>query len=100
MNDTIKTMFSQLGGHMAIVMLGARALYDNSTNSLTVNNIKGAKGRISAFVLSYNAGSDTYSITFHKGKGVNMTPTASMSDIYAEDLRRIVESETGLYLSL
>ena len=43
---------------------------------------------------------DTYSLEFGKIHGMNYRVIETLSGVYAEDLKRIFEAETGLYLSL
>lgn len=46
--------------------------------------------------------SDTYSLTFYKitARGLNVATALELSGVYADQLRPIFESTTGLYLSL
>jgi hypothetical protein len=44
--------------------------------------------------------SDTYKVEFISIRGTSVKVKSSHEDIYAEDLRNLIERTTGLYLSL
>ncbi len=44
--------------------------------------------------------SDTYTVTFHKGRGLNWKEVASISFVYASDLRTLLGARLGLAVSL
>lgn len=41
---------------------------------------------------------DTYTVTFYRIRGASTKATKQYEDVYAEDLVRIFEDQTGLYL--
>lgn len=90
--DTIR---AQIGGR-AFLMLGAKDL-------LAIENglqfkIRGSRNaNVVQIVLD---ASDTYTVTFQKGRGLNWRTVAEVSDVYADSLHRVIESNTGLYTSL
>jgi hypothetical protein len=43
---------------------------------------------------------DLYDIEFLKIRGINVTSITKENDVYAEDMKRLIEQTTGLYLSL
>ncbi len=43
---------------------------------------------------------DTYTVEFFKARGIAASPIAIVEDVYADQLRRVFEQFTGLYLSL
>ena len=43
--------------------------------------------------------SDTYTVQFFKGRGVHMKKAAEHCDVYADQLRKFFETETGMYLT-
>lgn len=44
--------------------------------------------------------SDTYTVTAYKGRGVHTKLVTTLSDVYVDSLHSVIESMTGLYLSL
>ncbi len=43
---------------------------------------------------------DTYKVEFLSVRGTKVTPKGEFEDVYAENLKPLFESKTGLYLSL
>jgi len=43
---------------------------------------------------------DTYTVTFWKGRGANTKKVETFDTVYADQLKRLFETVTGLYLSL
>lgn len=94
-----QTIANQIGNR-AFVMMGARELLaDDRTLYFRVG--KNAKGVNKVSVtLDWT---DTYTVTFFRQSGAPMFAVRTVSEVsmvYAEDLRRVLESGTGLYLSL
>ena len=50
--------------------------------------------------IALDAASDTYMMTFYAGRGLKMAPSSVVLDVYADQLRGIFESKTGLRVSL
>jgi len=85
----------QLGG-AALAMMGAtnvlgdeRALQMKIRGSRTVTNL-----RIEL------ADDDTYTVSFFKIRGYDVRTVGELAGVYADQLRTVIEKQTGLYLSL
>jgi hypothetical protein len=96
MNTEIPTTaFNQFGGNRAMSMIGGRPL---ATDEFTLRIKWAAKAANGARLLTIRLDPcDTYTLTFLTLGGKVIT---TLADIYAEDLRRVFEMHTGLYLSL
>lgn len=83
----------QLGGNKFIVMTGAVCTSDKNTLSV---RFKGS--RIANLMTVTLKGNDTYDVKFSKyaPKSGLVTPVKEWSDVYADMLRDIFESTTGL----
>lgn len=93
--EVANTIKDQLGGR-ALYMMGAYYLAGNS-DSLQFS-IKGS--RVCNKIVIKLDPSDTYTVQFWKIRGVNCRLVSERSNVYADMLHRIIEKETGLYLSL
>lgn len=97
-NTIADTILSQLGGSRFIAMTGTKNLLDHG-DALSGKLGRGASNGITHFKVKLDP-SDTYTVTFHRVRGVKVTEKGEHSGVYAEDLRRLIESETGFALSL
>lgn len=96
-NDmTIATEIRNQLGHRALMMMGAlnvlggeRSLQFKIRGSQKVSNI-----RIEL------AADDTYTVKFFKIRGLNVKTVAELDGVYVDGLHGVIESNTGLYLSL
>ena len=87
----------QMGGPAALVMVGGSAHGDET--SLTVKFKAKAHKRINCVIITLDP-SDTYTVKFCRVWNRTNVGVASFSDVYAEDLKGLIERTTGLYLSL
>jgi hypothetical protein len=94
-----KTILSQLGGNKFIAMTGAKNL-GASENGLSMKIMRNAK-KVTHVKITLN-GKDLYDVEFIKinTRTLEMTVLSKAEDAYAEDLKGIFESSTGLYTSL
>lgn len=93
------TILEQLGGRGFMVMTGARGFIgDTASLTFRLPSSFASKG-INVVKVVLN-GSDTYDVAFSKLRGVKLTPVSTHGDVYAEDLRNLFSTETGLALSL
>ena len=97
-----KTIYNLLGGNDLVVMTGAK----NFTCDLKDNNLLGfrlpmrlAKHSINGVIITYSYGTDLFTVTFKTIKGIKSTVVSIVEDVYAEDLRKVFEHETGLVLT-
>lgn len=90
-----ETIRAQIG-NMAFRMMGASNLA-GSEHSLTFK-IKGSR-TVNRVQVTLDP-SDTYTIGFFKTRGHSIRLVASVEDVYVDNLRGIIEQNTGLYLSL
>ena len=96
-DPTVSTIIlAQLGGRMFCLMTGARDfVYDSA--SLTCKLGRGAKGTHLRITLD---ASDTYTVETLRIRGATVTTVAEASMVYVDNLRDVVESQTGFYLSM
>lgn len=90
---------SQLGGGGKLrAMIGAHS-FAGSGNTLAFRFA--AKARNGANVIRITLmPSDTYRVEFLSLRGASRKVKGDFDDVYADSLRQLIESETGLYLSL
>ena len=90
-------------GNPAFVMMGAHSKVITSEGALQWQ-IRGCR-KISHITVKLES-DDTYTVTFQKVSRnrrtfeVKVTKVAEVSDVYADSLHQVIESATGLYLSL
>jgi hypothetical protein len=100
-HSVAKTILEQLGGRRFIAMTGARNFIDTG-NGLSFR-LPGSGGFIKNGInvvridLTPN---DTYNVTFSRLRGSKDTVISKHDDVYADSLREVFESETGLATSL
>ncbi len=96
MSDLIvaNTIRDQIGRE-ALFMLGAQHLVGDR-NSLSFKVRGSRKANHIKIILD---ASDTYSMEFYKIRGTSVKLVTSMNWIYADQLRSVIESVTGLYVT-
>lgn len=98
MDTTIaQTILAQLGGQSRLRLMVGASNFDLGVSSLSFR-LKSAQKNIKGITVTLDP-SDTYTVSFHKVRGADIT-SKEVSDVYADSLKRVIESETGLYLSL
>lgn len=90
-----QTIADQIGGR-AFMMLGAKDLM--TFESGLQFSIRGSK-QASKIRITLDP-SDTYTVAFYAGRGLSIREVASVSMVYSDQLRAVIESKTGLYTSL
>jgi hypothetical protein len=96
MKQTAQTILNQLGGNKFIAMTGAKNFVGSDSYlmfQLPVNQIKGNKMKITV-----NA--DLYTVEVFKIRDVEVKTMASREMVYADQLRSVFTSITGLETSL
>lgn len=107
--ETIKAadiILSQLGGSRRLnIMIGAKDFFSDDNGATLIFRFAMCK-TANRMRITLN-GSDLYDVKFEKVGRLNMktfnvpvTVAGEFSDVYAEDLKGLIESQTGLYLSL
>jgi hypothetical protein len=97
--ETANAILAQLGGNKFLAMTGAKGLIA-SGDALTFRlPAKFARDGIN-FVRIVLDASDTYSITFSKFRGMKITDVATREMVYADQLRSVFTSVTGLDVAL
>ena len=94
------TIVQQLGhstGRMS-AMIGAHT-FTAGAYTLTFKFKARAKNGANCCKITLDA-SDTYHVEFLSLRGVSVRTKGDFTDVYAENLKRLFETETGLYLSL
>jgi hypothetical protein len=93
------TILEQLGGAGRLTaMIGAKNFVGDE-NSLQFGFTAKSKNKANKIVIRLMP-DDTYKVTFWTVRGVKFMKGAERFDVYADSLRSLIESETGLYLSL
>ncbi|RVH56252.1 hypothetical protein CN213_16015 [Sinorhizobium meliloti] len=99
--EIAQTILAQLGGNRFLAMTGVKNLLSTGEGlqfdlprGLARN--KATKVRVTLTV------HDTYSVEFFQwnARRLEMKPLGAVADVYAEDLRRVFTSETGLDCTL
>ena len=89
-----ETIIQQLGGIGRLKAMIAAYNFVSLENGLMFM-FKGNR-KMNKIIIELN--NDLYDITIGKVKGCDFIEKASLKGIYAEDMIRIIEQETGLYL--
>lgn len=97
MSNVALTTFQQLGGNRFTLMTGAQVMSDG--DALRINLPRGAKDGINLVTIALDA-SDTYNIVWSKFRGLKVTNLRTDEMVYADQLRELFESVTGLRVSL
>ncbi len=93
------TIFKQLGGNRFNVMTGAKNLIASADAlSFRLPSNFAQKG-INAVRIRLTP-ADTYEVTFSNIRGTKVTVVSTFDDVYADSLRTLFTSETGLDTSL
>lgn len=107
MNAIADTILAQLGGGRIFAMAfdAKRSSYAPNTLKLAIAKplVRGTKEHATHVIIRLEA-SDTYTVEIHRvEKPTSRRESAVVAYremVYAEDLRRLIEAETGLALSL
>ncbi len=94
-NQVAETIAAQMGGISKLVAMTGAKHFLAGDNSLQFKIGRNAN-KITAVVITLDA-DDTYTMTFFRGV---KRAGCSVGNVYADSLRRVFESETGMYLSL
>lgn len=93
------TIMQQLGGNKFVAMTGANTMsFYEKDKSFTFKIMKNAK-KVTHVKIKLNA-RDLYDIEYLNIRGMNMKTVAEAHDVYASELRKNFEENTGLYTSL
>lgn len=107
----IQTMLVQLGGRQIFAMAFAGSAYGcendrppgHGVAGLTLRVapalVKHARGKATHVVVQLEA-DDTYTVKTLRARGANVTDLDEVAMVYGDQLRTVVESLTGLTLSL
>lgn len=98
-----KTILEQFGGKRSTFMIGAKNLvaHDTKLGGLSMKHMKTTINGKPAnyFKVTLNE-SDLYDLEFGWIRGMNYTVRESFENVFAEDLTRIFQDTTKLYLTL
>ena len=92
-----KTILQQLGGNRFVAMTGAKNLADTG-KGLSMKIMRNAC-KVTHVTIELTP-LDLYLVKFIKVRGTNMTVISEHDMVYAEDLRQLFETNTGLYTYL
>ena len=93
-----KTILSQLGGNRFVAMTGAKSFgYDSKGSSVSLQFRIGKNAKqVNIVKINYIRGKDLYEMEFYKGTKL----LKKVSNVYADQLRKIFTKHTGMYTSL
>ena len=93
-----KTILSQLGGNRFVAMTGAKSFgYDSKGSSVSLQFRIGRNAKqVNIVKINYIRGKDLYEMEFYKGTKL----LKKVSNVYADQLRKIFTKHTGMYTSL
>ena len=100
MKQTCQTIINQIGGVARVrLMLGCDVMVDESTDSITLTNVKGSR-KVNTIKISLV--NDLYNVKMFKiqPKKFKIDVVGEFEQIYIEQLKQCIESNTGLYLSI
>ena len=87
-----QTILEQLGNG-TLAMLGAQNILSDATGVRL--QIRGSR-KANRIHIDLDLASDTYTVTFHKVRGLDVREVASLSGVYADCLHAVIESNTDL----
>lgn len=90
-----ETILHQLGGRRFIAMTGAKNFVTSPDSLFFALPANFAKHGINKVRITLNC-RDLYDIEFAKMRGLKYTVIATLSDVYAENLRDVFTDATGL----
>ena len=97
--EIAETIALQLGGLRRLGVMVDLKFAEVVPNGLAFRFKARAAKRINHIAIKLEP-SDTYTVEFWSVRAGACRKVSEYSDVYADSLRRIIESETGLYLSL
>lgn len=102
-----QTVIAQLGGNLALSMIGAtKVVYNQREDDVDVNVHFKAKARKvngkspNIVRITYVSASDLYEVTFVRIHGTTITELETLPNVFCDQLIPIFEETTGLYLTL
>jgi len=101
-NEISQTIATQIG-HRAFLMMGAKNICSttDSKGRIALSFKIGRNGRgVSHIVVSYNEGADTYDVRFVQITTAAIKEKGIVEGIYCDSIKSIIETNTGVFLSL
>lgn len=92
-----ETILNQLGGTGRLAMMCGCKDFAGDTSSVQFKVGKNTK-KVTACRVVLDP-TDTYTVEFYVGRGLNIRKTSESSLIYADQLRPLFEEQTGMYLT-
>ena len=93
-----QTIIAQLGGGMFEMMTGSKNFFHLPKGGVQFD-IGRNPASVTRCIVTLRA-DDTYDVTFYKGRGIKIREHKTFEGVYADSLRSIFESVTGLLTSL
>lgn len=88
------------GGNRLVAMVGAKNFVRDEANyTIGFKFTAKAKNKANYCRIKLNS-MDLYDVEFIRIRGVNVKTVSTHNDLYADTLKNVFETETGLYLSL
>lgn len=94
--EVANTIAAQIGGR-AFFMMGTR--YKTGDDKSLMFDIRGSR-KANKIKITLDFVTDTYTVEFFKVRGLNVSNVKTVSFVYADSLKTVIESNTGLLLSL
>ena len=95
--EIAQTILNQLGGNKFIVMTGAKQLAHGDKSLMFKIGRNSSKANQITIKLEEN---DTYSVTFHSFRKMELKDLKKYEGVYADNLKSIFETYTGMATSL
>lgn len=93
------TILAQLGGNRFTAMTGAKNLTTDGQSLSFRLPANFARDGVNLVTVRLDP-SDTYTVQFRKVRGLNVRELGEVSDVYADNLRRVFTERTGLDCTL
>ena len=102
-DEIINHMVTQMGGNIFFMMTGAKPQYKKTEDNGDITimfKLKRNKSKANYYSITYNLGSDTYTVNYIQLIKENRNIVKEMDGVYCDMLKPIFEETTGMYLSL
>lgn len=96
-DTTVASIIRDQLGRVTLAMLGAHDLVAWPDGLQFA--IKGSPKKVTRIGITL-APDDTYTVTFYRGRGVNIAKVAEFEGVYVDQLHDVIEEETGLYATM
>ena len=97
--EIAENIYKQIEGNKLKVMIGVKQ-FIVMDNGLIINFSAKAKNKAKKMTIIYDAGKDTYTLSFYKIQKYEAIMVSSFEDVHAGEINHVFEQETGLRTKL